>query len=77
MPLCLMCCCDLSSLGGILQGGLNALHLAATGNHVEVVRALVGEFGLSVTHRDNVSLCLTVQCPNRVAPNLCRIILPT
>ena len=99
----------------ILQGGVNALHLAAIGNHTEVVRALVGEFGLSVAHRDNVScivyvnislmfclqnnltivqyvllsrqwlkftavLCscwyLTVQCPNRVAPNLHKIILP-
>ena len=42
----------------VLQSGLNALHLAATGNHVEVVRALVGEFGLSVTCRDNVSYTL-------------------
>ena len=39
----------------ILQGGLNALALAAIGNHVEVVQALVEEFGLSVNHRDNVS----------------------
>ena len=39
----------------VLQGGLNALHLAAIGNHVEVVKLLVGEFALSVTHRDNVS----------------------
>ena len=60
MPLCLMCCCDLSSLGGILQGGLNALHLAAIGNHVEIVKTLVGEFGLSVTHRDIVSCTVYV-----------------
>ena len=39
----------------ILQDGLNVLHLAVIGNHVDVVRALVGEVGLSVTHRDNVS----------------------
>ena len=39
----------------VLQDGLNALHLAVIGNHVDVVRALVGEVGLSVTHRDNVS----------------------
>ena len=39
----------------MLQGGLNALALAAIGNHEEVVRTLVGEFGLSVNHRDNVS----------------------
>ena len=45
-----------------LQGGLNALHLATIGNHVEVVRALVGEFGLSVTHRDNVSCTLIDVC---------------
>ena len=37
-----------------LQGGLNALLLATIGNHVEIVRALVGDFGLSLTHRDNV-----------------------
>ena len=34
---------------------MNALHLAVFGNHVEVVRTLVGEFGLSVTRRDSVS----------------------
>ena len=34
---------------------MNALHLAVCGNHVEVVRTLVGEFGLSVTRRDSVS----------------------
>ena len=34
---------------------MNALLLAALDNHVEVVRTLVGDFGLSVTHRDNVS----------------------
>ena len=39
----------------MLQGGLNGLLIAAIGNHEEVVRALVGEFGLSVNHRDNVS----------------------
>ena len=39
----------------MLQSGLNALSLAAVGNHSEVVKALVGEFGLSMTHRDNVS----------------------
>ena len=39
----------------ILQDGLNALHLAVIGNHVDVVRAMVGEIGLSVTHRDDVS----------------------
>ena len=38
-----------------LQGSLNALLLATIGNHVEIVRALVGDFGLSLTHRDNVS----------------------
>ena len=38
---------------------MNALHLAATGNHVEVVRMLVEEFGMSVTHRDIVS-CMRV-----------------
>ena len=37
---------------------MNALHLAAIGNHVEVVRTLVGEFGLSVTQRDRVSCTL-------------------
>ena len=36
----------------ILQDGLNVLHLAVIGNHVDVVRALVGEVGLSVTHRE-------------------------
>ncbi len=44
----------------MLQGGLNALHIAAIGNHEEVVRTLVGVFGLSVNHRDNVrctSMC--------------------
>ena len=45
-----------------LQDGLNALHLAATGNHVEVVRTLVGEFGLSVTQRDIVSCTLVDVC---------------
>ena len=45
----------------ILQGGLNALHLAAIGNHVEVVRALVREFGVSVTHKDNVSCTFKLQ----------------
>ena len=45
-----------------LQGGLNALHLAAVGNHMEVVRALVGEFGLSVTCRDIVSCTLIDVC---------------
>ena len=45
-----------------LQGGLNALHLAAVGNHVEVAKALVGEFGLSVTHRDIVSCTLIDVC---------------
>ena len=39
----------------ILQDGLNVLHLVVIGNHVNVVRALVGEVGLSVTHRDDVS----------------------
>ena len=39
----------------MLQSGLNALSLAVVGNHTEVVKALVGEFGLSMTHRDNVS----------------------
>ena len=39
----------------ILQDGLNVLHLAVIGNHVDVVRALVGEIGPSVTHRDDVS----------------------
>ena len=39
----------------MLQGGLNGLLIAAIGNHEEVVRTLVGEFGLSVNHRDNVS----------------------
>ena len=34
---------------------MNALQLAGTGNHVEVVRMLVREFGMSVTHKDNVS----------------------
>ena len=38
-----------------MQGGLNALHLAVAGDHIEVVKALVGEFGLSVTCRDHVS----------------------
>ena len=39
----------------ILQDGLNVLHLVVIGNHVDVVRALVGEVGVSVTHRDDVS----------------------
>ena len=39
----------------ILQDGLNVLHLVVIGNHVDIVRALVGEVGLSVTHRDDVS----------------------
>ena len=73
MPLCLMCCCDLSSLGGILQGGLNALHLAATGNHVEVVKTLVGEFGLSVTHKDNVSCIVYVNISLMFSP-VCRTV---
>ena len=34
---------------------MNALHLAVTGNHVEVVRMLLEEFGMSVTRRDIVS----------------------
>ena len=38
-----------------LKCGFNALHYAAGANHVETVKALVGEFGLSVTRRDNVS----------------------
>ena len=42
----------------MLQGGQNALHLAVRGNHVEVAKALVEEFGLSVTHRDSVSCTL-------------------
>ena len=37
----------------ILQDGLNVLHLAVIGNHVDIVRALVGEVGLFVTHRDD------------------------
>ena len=39
----------------ILQYGLNVLHLAVIGNHVDVVGALVGDVGLSVTHRGDVS----------------------
>lgn len=42
----------------LAEGGLNALHLATIGNHVEVVTALVGIFGLSVTQRDNVNCAL-------------------
>ena len=47
-----------------LQDSLNALHLAAIGNHVEVIRALVEECGLSVTHRDIVSCTLINVCSN-------------
>ena len=39
----------------ILQDGLNVLHLVVIDIHVDIVRALVGEVGLSVTHRDDVS----------------------
>ena len=46
----------------MLQSGLNALSLAAIGNHVEVVKALVGEFGLSMTHKDNVSYTSKCHC---------------
>ena len=45
---------------------MNALHLAATGNHVDVVRTLVGEFGLSVTQRDIVSCTLVDVCSDSV-----------
>ena len=34
---------------------MNALHLAAGKNHVDVVRALVEEFGMSVTCRSMVT----------------------
>ena len=42
----------------MLQRGENALHLAVAGDHIEVVKALVGEFGLSVTSKDTVSCTL-------------------
>ena len=75
----LLCCCDLWSLNGmtecILQGGVNALHLAAIGNHVEVVRALAGEFRLSVTHRDNVSCTVYVNI-SLMFCSVCRTIRP-
>ena len=59
----------------ILQGGVNALHLAAIGNHVEVVRALAGEFGLSVTHRDIVSCTVYVNI-SLMFCSVCRTIRP-
>ena len=64
LPAACVCICNPHFNGmhiHMLQGGLNALSLAAIGNHEEVVRVLVEEFGLSVTHRDNVSCTLISQ----------------